>query len=66
MTRAEKFEEVFGLKIDTDNDCAFFDCSGTTCSGCYFNPSKINKDLGMTRRKLFKKWWNEEYEEVKK
>ena len=48
MTRAEKFKEVFGLKIDTENaDCYFFDCTDRECKNC---PVKYTKD-----------WWNLEY-----
>ena len=35
MTRAEKFKEVFGLSIDSNMDCGFFDCSDKDdCNGC--------------------------------
>jgi len=50
MTRAEKFKEVFGLKIDTENDdCGFFDCSDI--KGCASCPVKYTQ-----------MWWNGEYE----
>jgi len=50
MTRAEKFYDVFGVKIDTTSDCGFFDCSEIqSCDDC---PVHNTKD-----------WWNEEYEE---
>ena len=50
MKRAEKFKEVFGLKMDVENaDCGFFDCSDKEdCASCpaYYTQS----------------WWNGEYE----
>ena len=50
MTRAEKFKEVFGLKIDVENaDCGFFDCSDR--ESCVFCLVKYTKS-----------WWNGEYE----
>ena len=50
MTRAEKFKEVFGLKMDVENaDCGFFDCSDI--EGCESCPVKYTKS-----------WWNGEYE----
>lgn len=50
MTRAEKFEEVFGFKIDTSADCGFFDCSDVPdCKGCEFGEKK------------YKEWWEAEY-----
>lgn len=63
MTRAQKFEEVFGLKIDTDGDCTIFDCSGKRCIDCEFTPDVSYKDLGMARRNRYKEWWNAEYKE---
>ena len=50
MTRAEKFKEVFGLKIDTVNaDCGFFDCSDIeSCASC---PVLYTQS-----------WWDDEYE----
>lgn len=55
MTRAEKFEEMFGLKVDTDMDCGFFDCPDGRCDGCPFH-ARTPSD----RRKSVKDWWNEE------
>ena len=50
MTRAEKFKEVFGLKIDVEYDnCGFFDCSDR--ESCELCPVKYTK-----------MWWNGEYE----
>lgn len=55
MTNAEKFEQVFGVKVDEDapDPCDIFDrsfCNNTdACCGC--------------RAQFF---WDDEYEEVKK
>ena len=50
MTRAEKFKEVFGLKMDVENaDCGFFDCSDI--EGCASCPVVYTQA-----------WWNGEYE----
>lgn len=50
MTRAEKFKEVFGVKIDVENaDCGFFDCSDR--ESCVLCPVKYTQ-----------MWWNGEYE----
>ena len=50
MTRAEKFKEVFGLKMNVENaDCGFFDCSGI--ESCVLCPVKYTQ-----------MWWNGEYE----
>ena len=50
MTRAEKFKEVFGLKMDVENaDCGFFDCSDI--EGCASCPVLYTEF-----------WWNGEYE----
>lgn len=49
MTRAEKFKEVFGLKVDTDYaDCGLFDCSDIdSCASC---PVLYTQS-----------WWEQEY-----
>lgn len=50
MTRAEKFNEVFGLKMDVENfDCGFFDCSDIeSCASCPVSYTQL--------------WWYGEYE----
>lgn len=50
MTKAEKFKEVFGLKIDVEiADCSFFDCSDIeSCTGCHVLYTQS--------------WWESEYE----
>ena len=50
MTRAEKFKEVFGLKIDVENaDCGFFDCSDIeSCASCPVEYTQL--------------WWKSKYE----
>lgn len=50
MTRAEKFHEVFGVKMDSNSDCGFFDCSAIkSCEVCSVRNTK--------------EWWNGEYKE---
>lgn len=50
MTRAEKFYEVFGIKMDTTSDCGFFDCTNRPhCDGCPVRDTEA--------------WWNGEYKE---
>ena len=51
MTRAEKFKEVFGLKVDVeDANCGFFDCSDR--ESCVLCPVLYTQH-----------WWESEYEE---
>ena len=55
MTRADKFEKDFGLKVDTDMDCGFFDCTDKECKNCQFYANNP------TDRKIsVSEWWNEE------
>lgn len=59
MTRAEKFKEVFGLSVDPNMDCGFFDCSDKDdCNGCPVQ--KTMQDIENNRNPV-KDWWNEEY-----
>ena len=52
MTRAEKFKEVFGLKIDVkDANCGFFDCSDIDIESCASCPVLYTRI-----------WWESEYE----
>ena len=52
VTNAEKFKEVFGVKVDVDVDCGFFDCSDISdCENCILND--YNHKI--------KDWWNAPY-----
>lgn len=53
MTNAEKYEEVFGMKME------FNTCPCIECSNC-----KVCTDLCSEEKRV--KWWNSEYKETKK
>ena len=53
-TRAQVFEKIFGMKIDTTGDCGFFDCSDIFCHDCQIGQITPLEDA-------YKIWWDAQY-----
>ena len=58
MTNAEKYEEVFGLKVDPSL-CPTFACTDCPCGIMDHNNGDVTCHGGCTYE-----WWNKEYKGV--